>query len=236
MATTSTTTPPATNGALPSPQPSTDEKTAVAVEKINPLDPTTADDVTKMLGGPWPLKRSFAQVFWPPHGLDQGLYRTALTACTKNKYKFYITASIYNTCLILQLVLGAVLTGLGASSAGSNHTAITILAAANTVNAGLVALLHNSGLPARIRNDWVEYQKVVLWLEEVMRGGYGVGVAAPNGAVVGKDEVSREGWARFERARATVEGNRPNNYIGTPTGAGGVVSAAVSGDGPGNLV
>jgi SMODS and SLOG-associating 2TM effector domain len=52
---------------------------------------------------------------------------------------------MYNICIVLQLILGAALTALGSIS--SKHgLAITILAAANTVNAGVVALLHNSGL------------------------------------------------------------------------------------------
>ncbi|KAH6662260.1 hypothetical protein B0J14DRAFT_433418, partial [Halenospora varia] len=153
---------------------------------------------------------------WPPRGLPQGLYHTALTSMCKNQYKFYIASTIYNTCLILQLILGAVLTALGASSAGANHTAITILAAANTVNAGLCALLHNSGLPGRIRNDYVEYERIVMWLEEVMRGGIAVGVGLDKGtAEAGRDEVVREGWARYQRARATVEKNRPGAYMAT---------------------
>lgn len=53
---------------------------------------------------------------------------------------------IYNVRLMLQLLSGAALTGLGSTTNScGNGVAITILAAANTVNAGLIALLHNSG-------------------------------------------------------------------------------------------
>jgi hypothetical protein len=52
---------------------------------------------------------------------------------------------MYNIAIVLQLMLGAALTALGSISR-QHGLAIVILAAANTVTAGVVALLHNSGL------------------------------------------------------------------------------------------
>jgi hypothetical protein len=188
-------------------------------ETLTHISPDALTSITTALGGPPPTKLSITQHFWPPSGLPEGLYKTVLRERYNNQNKFYAIATIYNACLIAQLVLGAALTSLSASNAADHHTAITILAAANTVNAGLVALLHNSGLPGRIRNDFVEYEKVQLWMEEVMRGGVALGnglnkEGLPDGLTV-RDRVVGEANARYWRARATVEKNRPNAYIGT---------------------
>lgn len=68
-----------------------------------------------------------------------------MTSRCKSQYLFYLITTLYNTSIILQVLLGATLTALGSLS--SKHEApIVVLAAANTVNAGILALLHNSGL------------------------------------------------------------------------------------------
>ena len=110
--------------------------------------------------------------------------------------------------MVLQVVLGAVLTALGASS-NLNGIPITILAAGNTINAGIVALFHNSGLPGRFRNDWNVFRKVEMHVVELIHSG-----------VVKKDlpvaEVIERCWAMYREATDTVLGNKPASYIGTP--------------------
>ena len=93
--------------------------------------------------------------------LPDGLYRNVILAGRKSKRMYKLVSFAYNLCLVMQLLLGAVLTALGASDIkmGNRSLAITVLAAGNTVNAGFIALLHNSGLPARFRNDYVEYSQ-----------------------------------------------------------------------------
>ena len=54
-------------------------------------------------------------------------------------------STVYNIAIVVQLILGASLTALGSISS-KHELAIVILAAANTVTAGVLALLHNSGL------------------------------------------------------------------------------------------
>jgi hypothetical protein len=161
--------------------------------------------------------------YWPPRNLSRGLYRDVILSRTKSQYSYYFTATLYNTCLVLQLLLGAALTALGSTSS-RNHLAITILAAANTVNAGLVALLHNSGLPNRIRNDWNEYDKVEMFLEELIDSGV---------VEVGMkwEDVVASCWKKYMAARATVNANKPSVYTGATPGNLGVPSAAGSGAG-----
>jgi len=72
--------------------------------------------------------------------------------------------------LVLQILIGAVTTALASSSAAQG-TGITILAAANTVNAGLLALMHNSGMPDRFKHDWNEFDKVEMFMKELIDAG-----------------------------------------------------------------
>lgn len=98
----------------------------------------------------------------------------------------------------------AVVTALASTSKGGN-TAITILAAANTVNAGLLALMHNSGLPDRYKNDWTEYEKVESFMKELIVSG------------IIREEVSRadvviDCYERYSKAKETVLRNKPSAY------------------------
>ncbi|KAH7409104.1 hypothetical protein BKA64DRAFT_664153 [Cadophora sp. MPI-SDFR-AT-0126] len=145
--------------------------------------------------------------------IPDGLYKATIRRRRKAQFSYYFTATLYNTCLVLQILLGAALTALGSAS-NKNGTAITILAAANTVNAGLVALLHNSGLPGRIRNDWNEYDKVEMYLVEMMDSRI-----AEDG--MSTADVIQTCFNKYSNARATVERNKPNYYSGgAPTGPG----------------
>lgn len=62
----------------------------------------------------------------------RGLYRRVQYKKKNCQIMYWVLASLYNACLVLQLLLGASLTSLGASD-NKRSTAITILAAANTV-------------------------------------------------------------------------------------------------------
>jgi hypothetical protein len=104
--------------------------------------------------------------------------------------------------LVLQILLGAAITALAPSSTFSKNTSITILAAANTVNADILVLMHNSGLPDRYKNDWNEFDNVEMFVKEVLESGI-----VRDG--MGRDEVialalrcigmRRERWRRISR-------------------------------------
>jgi hypothetical protein len=92
--------------------------------------------------------------------LPDGLYKEVIVSRKKSQRTYNIVSFLYNICLVLQLVLGAILTSLGASEKITKKSVpITVLAAANTINAGIIALLHNSGLPGRYGNDTAEYSQ-----------------------------------------------------------------------------
>ncbi|RAL68029.1 hypothetical protein DID88_008752 [Monilinia fructigena] len=109
--------------------------------------------------------------------------------------------------LILQLLFGGILTALGSSSAGKHGLAITVLATANTVNAGLIALFNNTGMPERFWNDWNEFEDVEMFVKELIETGL---VDTDK-----KEEVIAGCYVRFQAAKMTVRRNKPASYDAT---------------------
>jgi hypothetical protein len=146
----------------------------------------------------------------PLRGLPSGLYKEVVRSRVISQCQFLLSTLLFNISLILQVILGATVTALGSRTQDTKP--ITILAAANTVNAGLLALMHNSGLPERYKNDWNEFDEVEMFLGELMKTG-----------------VVREGWERdaviadcferYARAKRTVAMNKPAAYMSTASSA-----------------
>jgi len=211
---------------LPTPDPSLDPEKGLPQPspptKLTHLSPTDLSSLRQTLGFPDPKASSSSSLLttlWPARALPKNtLYHLIVTARLKSQYKYYLLATLYNVLLVAQLVFGASLTSLGAAStspspssssdsADKKAKAITVLAAANTVNAGMIALLHNSGLPHRVQKDWDVFAEVEIWVLGVLGGGVVEGAW-------GVDEVIAEVGRRFERARRVVQGNRPSSYVG----------------------
>jgi hypothetical protein len=109
------------------------------------------------------------------------------------------------TLMILQLALSAVLTALGALSDKSG-IAITSVAGFNTLFAGILALMHNSGLPDRYRSNRNEFAKVEEYLKEIIDTRL---VLAEDSIV----EVMATCFDKFASARQSVQNNVPASYI-----------------------
>lgn len=73
------------------------------------------------------------------------------------------TATLTNTLLMSQVVLGATLTALGASD--SSRILIVVFGALNTVIAGLIAFLKSRGQPMRARMFRDDLERVVDEIE-----------------------------------------------------------------------
>ena len=97
--------------------------------------------------------------YWPPKGLPDGLYRDVVKQRAKYALGFQLLSTLHWFLMILQVMIGAVLTALG-SLPMREATPITSLAAVNTVGAGLIALMNNSGLPDRYRMDKAQFVQV----------------------------------------------------------------------------
>ncbi|KAF3067105.1 putative c6 transcription factor protein [Daldinia childiae] len=157
---------------------------------------------------------------WPPKGFRDGLYQDVLTEKTLFTYKFHSVDIISWLLMLLQIAMGAVLTALGSVSSSKNGTAITSIAAVNTCVGGILALLHNSGLPARYRSDRNEFYKLEEHIKSIV-----------DTALVPVDQdinaVLANCYEIFRDARQTVQNNIPASYTTSPT-SGKAPGASVS--------
>lgn len=87
-----------------------------------------------------------------------GIYKRIVTAEQNARLQYFASASLINSCLILQIIIAAVLTSLGAANGSRN--AITGLGAANTVIAGLLSFTKGQGLPNRLKQYQDALRKV----------------------------------------------------------------------------
>jgi hypothetical protein len=145
---------------------------------------------------------------WPPKGLPPGLYRDTVYSRTMSFYKFQFASAIRWIFLILQLMIGASLTALGGMST-RDGTPITVLGASNTVIAGLLALLHNSGVPDRYRYDKAEFERVEDHIRELLVTGL---VRADKSV----NEALSDCFDYYQHAKRTVNSNMPAAYVPTP--------------------
>ncbi|RDA86971.1 hypothetical protein CP532_6738 [Ophiocordyceps camponoti-leonardi (nom. inval.)] len=135
--------------------------------------------------------------WWPPRGLPRGLYRDIVTRRTN--------ISIVRWGLMVgQLLIGAAITSLGSMSMSSGMP-VTVLGALNTIIAGMLALLHNSGLPDRYRYDMAQFEELEDRVKEILDSGI-----APIDMTT--DQVLAECFDLFRMAKATVTANMPVNY------------------------
>ncbi|WZH41015.1 C6 transcription factor [Fusarium acuminatum] len=145
---------------------------------------------------------------WPPKGLPLGLYRDTVYSRTMSSYMFQFASAIRWIFLILQLMIGASLTALGGMST-RDGTPITVLGASNTVIAGLLALLHNSGVPDRYRYDKAEFERVEDHIRELLVTGL---VRADKSV----NEALSDCFDYYQHAKRTVNSNMPAAYVPTP--------------------
>lgn len=135
---------------------------------------------------------------------------------------YYLTATLTNTLLMSQVVLGAALTGLGASQ--SSHILITVFGALNTVIAGLIAFLKSRGQPMRARNFRDDLERIVdgiensaiMWLG-ISRGAHGYDAIDIDDMVTVRSEVARL-TRLYDDAVIRNSNNDPDNYALGPSG------------------
>ncbi|KAF2832013.1 hypothetical protein CC86DRAFT_340176 [Ophiobolus disseminans] len=167
----------------------------------------------------------------PPSNLPQNarhpaiarrsLYGRAVHRRNAQNRTYLITASLSNTLLLSQVVLGAALTGLGAS--GSSHILITVFGALNTIIAGVVAYLKSRGQPMRARMYRDDLDRVVDEIEnsEVMWLGIQSGVHGYDEIAIDDNISVRSEVARLTRLYDKVVKNNtmndPDMYINAVT-------------------
>ena len=79
---------------------------------------------------------------------NEGIYKRTVDEEAKVKFQYALSNYMVNTFFMLQIIVGAALTALGAAKGPAS--AVTFLGAVNTVVAGLLTYLKGQGLPARL--------------------------------------------------------------------------------------
>lgn len=143
--------------------------------------------------------------YWGPKGMPEGLYKDVVYQRAKYSYLYHTLSILRWLGMILQMLIGATLMALGAMAL-EHSTPITILAAANTLNAGLLGLLHNSGLPDRYRSDQHVFAEVEDFLKAVLATGL---VQEGTSAAY----VLAECFERYQAAKKVVQSNLPDTYM-----------------------
>jgi len=148
----------------------------------------------------------------------KSLYGRAIRQLNSQRFTYYATASLSNTLLLSQVVLGAALTALGASE--SSHILITVFGALNTIIAGVVAYLKSRGQPMRARMYRDDLERVVdeiensetMWLG-ISRGIHGYDeIDTDEHQVTVRSEVARL-TRLFDRAVRNNSLNNPDMYM-----------------------
>lgn len=149
-----------------------------------------------------------------PH--PQSLYARALQRRRNQSYTYALTATLTNGLLLSQVVLGAALTGLGASD--SSRVLITIFGALNTIIAGVIAFLKSRGQPLRARMFRDDLDRVVdeiessavMWLG-ITTGVHGYDAIDTDEQVTVRSEVARL-TRLYDRAVKANTTNDPDLY------------------------
>ena len=163
------------------------------------------------------------------HKIDpRTLYARATRRRRDQIWAYGFTAALSNALLLLQVVLGATLTALGASQ--SSHVLITMFGVINTIVAGVVAYLKSRGQPMRARMFRDDLENVVeeiensrtMWLG-IRDGVHGYEDIDTDDKVSVRSEVARL-TRLYESALKKYKENNPDLY-----GAGTGVLDPISG-------
>ncbi|KAF4554631.1 Hypothetical protein D9617_4g003860 [Elsinoe fawcettii] len=153
------------------------------------------------------------------------LYQRALARRRSQNRVYLFTASLSNTLLLSQVVLGAALTGLAAADV--NRVLITVFGAVNTIIAGLVAYLKSRGQPMRARMYREDLERLVdeiessatMWLG-ISTGTHGYDAIDIEDKVTVRGEVARLTRLWDQAVRRNVS-NDPDMYAAGAVGEGG---------------
>ncbi|KAL8834324.1 MAG: hypothetical protein Q9205_003331 [Flavoplaca limonia] len=154
------------------------------------------------------LLRSDPSIFRPAP--NQGIYQRTVDEEKKVKFQYDVSKYVVNIGGMLQIVLGAALTALGAAAGPSG--AVTVLGAANTVIAGLLTYLKGQGLPIRLEQYLHLLRTLREHIEERERE-----LLEPDCPLDVDEEINR--IARmYQEVRQTAEDNAPGTVL-PPRGA-----------------
>ena len=151
-----------------------------------------------------------------PHGLhstptssrpapNKGLYKRTVDEENKVKFQYNISNYVVNVGGMLQIVVGAALTALGAANGPS--AAVTFLGALNTVIAGMLTYLKGQGLPMRLDQYLHLLRTLREHIEELERE-----LLEPD-CTLDVDEEIRRLTKMYQEVRQTAEDNAPGTVL-----------------------
>ncbi|KAL8994657.1 MAG: hypothetical protein Q9169_005437 [Polycauliona sp. 2 TL-2023] len=141
---------------------------------------------------------------------NHGIYQRTVDEEKKVKFQYDVSKYVVNVGGMLQIVLGAALTALGAASGPSG--AVTVLGAANTVTAGLLTYLKGQGLPIRLEQYLHLLRTLREHIEEREREFLELD------CVLDVDEEINRIARMYQEVRQTAEDNAPGTVL-PPRGA-----------------
>lgn len=141
---------------------------------------------------------------------NQGIYKRTVDEEAKAHFGYVLTTYIVNSFFLLQIIVGAALTALGA--AGGPSTAVTFLGAVNTIVAGILTYLKGQGLPARLESSLHLLRTLREHIEERERE-----FTDPD-CTLDVDEVVQSIVQMYKEVRQTAEDNAPGTVL-PPRGA-----------------
>lgn len=141
---------------------------------------------------------------------NPGIYKRTVDEEARANFGYVLTTSIVNSFFLLQIIVGAALTALGA--AGGPSAAVTVLGAVNTIVAGILTYLKGQGLPARLEQSKHLLRTLREHIEERERE-----LMEPD-CSLDVDEVVQSIIQMYKEVRQTAEDNAPGNLL-APKGA-----------------
>ncbi|KAI1504581.1 hypothetical protein F5X99DRAFT_423439 [Biscogniauxia marginata] len=141
-----------------------------------------------------------------------GIYRSVIEAQTKKYLQHAALQAFLYACYFAQIIIGAALTALG-PTASRYERVITVLGAANTILAGVLAMIKGSGQPQKLGKDRVGFRRLQDWIEET-EALLSVGVIGRNRTEVGL--LVESAFKRYNAAKASEENNNPEFYVNQP--------------------
>ena len=136
---------------------------------------------------------------------NHGIYKRTVDQEAKARYGLGLATYLVNSLFLLQIVVGAVLTALGAE--GNASGAITFLGALNTIVAGILTYLKGQGLPARLDQAVHLLRTLREHIEERERE-----FTDPD-CTLDVDEVIQSIVQMYKEVRQTAEDNAPGNVL-----------------------
>ncbi|KAI9667484.1 MAG: hypothetical protein M1821_000300 [Bathelium mastoideum] len=183
-----------------------------AQQSLPPGNPTTLPDrlikFQNLIGISVPSAIRSEQPQRPAQNL--GIYKRTVDHEIKVKFQWKISTWTVNAGYLLQIIVGAALTALGA--AGGPSAAVTILGALNTIIAGLLTYLKGQGLPGRLEQHFQLLRTLREHIEERERD-----FAEPS-CPLDVDEEIEHIANMYRDIKQTVQDNMPGTVL-PPKGA-----------------